>query len=133
MKVLDMFVCHVPVCAIGFECLKELVVDGVNGRVFGSGDELAEQLKELLRGYPNDGGGKELEKYKRNIEGMVRWRENWEECARDLVVGDWEEDEATRSTISRRDEFHWIVKFLVFAVSYSVMYWFTQTKIKKEN
>ena len=89
MKVLDMFGCQVPVCAIGFDCLDELVKDGVNGRVFCDGDELSRQLFDLLKGYPSEDVA-ELERYRQNIRGMTRWRENWDECARHLIVGDWE-------------------------------------------
>ncbi|KAL7494849.1 hypothetical protein ACHAWT_005724 [Skeletonema menzelii] len=88
MKVLDMFGCQVPVCAIGFDCLDELVKDGVNGRVFCDGVELSRQLFNLLKGYPSE--VVELERYRQNIRGMTRWRENWDECARHLIVGDWE-------------------------------------------
>lgn len=88
MKVLDMFGCQVPVCAIGFDCLGELVKDKVNGRVFSSDEELATQLFELLDRYP-DNNDDELEKYRTSIRGMTRWKENWEECARHLIVGDW--------------------------------------------
>ncbi|EED90915.1 beta-1,4 mannosyltransferase, partial [Thalassiosira pseudonana CCMP1335] len=83
MKVLDMFGCQVPVCAIGFDCLGELVKDKVNGRVFTSDEELATQLFELLDRYP-DNNDDELEKYRTSIRGMTRWKENWEECARHL-------------------------------------------------
>ncbi|KAL7526249.1 hypothetical protein ACHAXR_001397, partial [Thalassiosira sp. AJA248-18] len=90
MKVLDMFGCQVPVCAIGFDCLGELVKDGVNGKVFENGEELANQLFELLLRYPtSDGTHNVLETYRRNIRGMARWKENWEDCARHLIVGDW--------------------------------------------
>ena len=87
MKVLDMFGCQVPVCAIGFDCLRELVKDGVNGKVFQNGDELATQLYDLLLRYPSDETLQKLEVYRRNIRGMTRWKENWEECARHLIVG----------------------------------------------
>ena len=101
MKVLDMFGCQVPVCAIGFQCLGELVKDGINGKIFQDGNELANQLFDLLLGYPSGGGSNdddddkgtrhnELERYRQNIRGMTRWKENWEECARHLIVGDWE-------------------------------------------
>ncbi|KAL9186186.1 hypothetical protein ACHAXT_005424 [Thalassiosira profunda] len=92
MKVLDMFGCQVPVCAIGFDCLGELVEDGVNGRIFENGAELADQLFEMLAGYPGDVATDRLEKYRRNIRGMTRWKENWEKCARHLIVGDWDGD-----------------------------------------
>lgn len=44
MKVVDMFGCGLPVCAKNFACLGELVVDGKNGRVFETGDELGAQM-----------------------------------------------------------------------------------------
>lgn len=86
MKVLDMFGCHVPVCAIGFDCLSELVKDGINGRIFRTDIDLSEQLYELLDGYPNNTES-HLENYRRNIRGMTRWKQNWEECAQHLIVG----------------------------------------------
>lgn len=89
MKVLDMFGCEVPVCAFGFDCLDELVKDGVNGRVFYNGEELSRQLFDLLKGYPLY--DKELEQYRQNIRGMTRWKENWDECAKHLIVGDGNE------------------------------------------
>jgi beta-1,4-mannosyltransferase len=91
MKVLDMFGCQVPVCAIGFDCLDELVKDGINGRIFRNGVELADQLHNLLEGYPNNANAQQLEKYKKNIRGMTRWKENWEDCAKHLVVDDWKD------------------------------------------
>jgi beta-1,4-mannosyltransferase len=96
MKVLDMFGCQVPVCAIAFDCLQELVKDDVNGRIFKDGDELANQLFDLLVGFNDDSDGvgtmkNKLEMYRQNIRGMTRWKENWEECARHLIVGGGEQ------------------------------------------
>lgn len=95
MKVLDMFGCQVPVCAVAFDCLHELVKDDVNGRIFKDEEELAIQLYELLVGFYDNNGGDDigrmrnkLDTYRQNIRGMTRWKENWEECARHLIVGD---------------------------------------------
>ncbi|TFJ86085.1 hypothetical protein NSK_002905 [Nannochloropsis salina CCMP1776] len=54
MKVLDMFGCQVPVCAMGFPCLSELVRDNVNGFVFQTATELAVCLDTLLGRFPMD-------------------------------------------------------------------------------
>ena len=42
MKVVDMFGCELPVAAMSFPALPELVVDGENGQIFHNSVELAE-------------------------------------------------------------------------------------------
>jgi len=52
MKVLDMFGCQLPVCAMNYETIGELVRDGDNGLLFSSPQQLAQQLRQLLTGFP---------------------------------------------------------------------------------
>lgn len=77
MKVIDMFGCGLPVCAIWFPCLKELVQHEYNGLVFNSDRELADQLRKLLQGFPNQ--CRLLEEFRQNLETFreVRWEETW--------------------------------------------------------
>lgn len=48
MKVVDMFGGGVPVLAVDFKCLSELVKDGKNGRVFKGEKELEDILRSVL-------------------------------------------------------------------------------------
>nr|XP_042904648.1 chitobiosyldiphosphodolichol beta-mannosyltransferase isoform X2 [Parasteatoda tepidariorum]XP_042904653.1 chitobiosyldiphosphodolichol beta-mannosyltransferase isoform X2 [Parasteatoda tepidariorum] len=45
MKVVDMFGCCLPVCAVSFNCIDELVKNGENGLVFTSAIQLSNQLQ----------------------------------------------------------------------------------------
>ena len=89
MKVLDMFGCEVPVCAVNFSCLGELVQDRKNGRVFSSSEVLSGQLLELLIDCERDKEGRMnglLEEYRDRIKGVGRWRENWIENALPTIL-----------------------------------------------
>ena len=50
MKVVDMLGCGLPVCALSFACLPELIESGVNGAVFSSASELATCMADVLTG-----------------------------------------------------------------------------------
>ena len=82
MKVLDLFGCQVPVCAMQFDCLDELVQDGVNGRVFGDSQQLANLLWELLSPLTatpeaaNHAFGP-LAQYSAALQQRPRWHDNW--------------------------------------------------------
>ena len=80
MKVLDMFGGGVPVVAVGFEAIGELVEDGVNGRVF-EGDGLADVLEEVLG---NEGT---LETLREGVGTGKRWEENWEDVMGPVLAG----------------------------------------------
>lgn len=92
MKVLDLFGCGVPVCAMNFQCLPELVEDGMNGRSFATSAELYEQLKALLyplhdrtkRYAPHSFG--DLDRYSKALEGRRRWSRNWTENAKATLL-----------------------------------------------
>uniref|UniRef100_A0A8C8ABU7 Chitobiosyldiphosphodolichol beta-mannosyltransferase n=1 Tax=Otus sunia TaxID=257818 RepID=A0A8C8ABU7_9STRI len=79
MKVVDMFGCCLPVCAIYFECLHELVKHDENGLIFRDSNELAEQLKMLFLGFPTLEG--KLHNFRKNLRAskQLRWDESWDQ------------------------------------------------------
>jgi beta-1,4-mannosyltransferase len=86
MKVVDMFGAGAPVCAVGFGCLRELVRDHENGRVFASSGELAAQLQELLAGFPGEPSAARLGSLRRGVAAFqaVRWQDNWDRSVRTI-------------------------------------------------
>ncbi|TEB39137.1 hypothetical protein FA13DRAFT_1808946 [Coprinellus micaceus] len=111
MKIVDMFGCGLPVCALSFKCLDELVKTGKNGKIFKDAPELAEQLEILFTGFPSSTNLTELSlslanTAKRpstptNMHGTRRkghqrdeewvwstWDENWGRVVRPLVLRD---------------------------------------------
>lgn len=87
MKVVDMFGCRLPVCAVNFSCLHELVEHGVNGLTFQSSNELADQLVELLHGFPDH--TEKLQHFRNNLITFqnVRWHENWKNVVLPMISG----------------------------------------------
>ncbi|XP_077172616.1 chitobiosyldiphosphodolichol beta-mannosyltransferase isoform X2 [Paroedura picta] len=78
MKVVDMFGCCLPVCAVHFQCLHELVKHDVNGLIFNDSHELARQLKTLFWDFPAAKG--KLDSFRRHLRTaeQSRWEESWE-------------------------------------------------------
>ncbi|KAF3920219.1 hypothetical protein AA313_de0206642 [Arthrobotrys entomopaga] len=89
MKVVDMFGVGVPVAAVRFEAIEELVVDGRNGVVFDAngegekGEELGEVLVRLF------GDSNELEVLKEGAMREVerRWEGEWDGIAKEVFEG----------------------------------------------
>ena len=92
MKVVDMLGCSLPVCALSYNCISELVADGKNGLLFGGAEELATQWVELMRGGGEGGGWPGsvplLERLRKGAEvgGSVKWKESWERIARNVIL-----------------------------------------------
>ncbi|XP_038064537.1 chitobiosyldiphosphodolichol beta-mannosyltransferase-like [Patiria miniata] len=82
MKVVDMFGSGLPVCAVNFQCIGELVKHKENGLVFDSAGQLATQLQELLGGFPQD--QQCLQNFRKNLQQFQseRWEENWDKTVR---------------------------------------------------
>ncbi|KAI0960946.1 hypothetical protein AcV7_000183 [Taiwanofungus camphoratus] len=113
MKVVDMFGCGLPVCALNFACLHELVKDGVNGLVFNNAVQLAEQLETLLAAHPSSPALAALRASLQHAEASSpisysslrvsptgerewewgTWTQNWDRVVRPLVLRDVGGDE----------------------------------------
>ncbi|KAF9229756.1 glycosyltransferase family 33 protein [Gyrodon lividus] len=106
MKVVDMFGCGLPVCALDFACLPELVKDGQNGLVFKNAKQLADQVEMLLASFPN---ATALEKLRSSLRRASQtrgsqplqhkesvdwewgtWANNWNRVVKPLVLKDVE-------------------------------------------
>ena len=79
MKVLDFFGGGMPVCARRFGCVNELVQHGMNGLVFETSEELSDQIFQLLT------DDFLFCKLKSGVQGMSRWRQNWDEHAAPVI------------------------------------------------
>ncbi|KAJ3758581.1 mannosyltransferase [Lentinula raphanica] len=107
MKVVDMFGCGLPVCALNFQCLPELVKDGKNGLVFNNSNELAQQFEAssyircslLLESFPSSERLDALrtslrrttqrsEEISQNsqIEEWCSWDENWNRHLKPIIL-----------------------------------------------
>uniref|UniRef100_H0WG01 Chitobiosyldiphosphodolichol beta-mannosyltransferase n=1 Tax=Otolemur garnettii TaxID=30611 RepID=H0WG01_OTOGA len=87
MKVVDMFGCRLPVCAMNFKCLHELVKHEENGLVFEDSEELAAQLQQMLFSKFPDPAGK-LNQFRKNLcqSEHPRWDESWTQTVLPLLV-----------------------------------------------
>lgn len=85
MKVLDMFGSRVPVLAINFHALPELIKPGVNGYIFKNAQELTDYILHLF--FTPKSGLSSLIKLKESISIKTsNWDENWDENMLPLVT-----------------------------------------------
>ena len=87
MKVVDMFGAGLPVCALGFACLSELVQHDKNGLIFRTAGELREQLEGLFAGFPDrEPAAGHLARLRQGVAAGLenRWEENWTDNAEAL-------------------------------------------------
>ncbi|XP_066238763.1 chitobiosyldiphosphodolichol beta-mannosyltransferase [Saccopteryx leptura] len=86
MKVVDMFGCCLPVCALNFRCLHELVKHEDNGLVFEDSEELAAQLQMLFSKFPDPGG--KLHQFRKTLREseLLRWDESWKQTVLPLLT-----------------------------------------------
>ncbi|XP_027768341.1 UDP-glycosyltransferase TURAN isoform X3 [Solanum pennellii] len=86
MKVVDMFGCGLPVCAVSYSCINELVEVDKNGLLFSSSSELADQFVTLFKGFP--GECDELKSLRQGVlasRSSVNWATEWEANAKPLI------------------------------------------------
>ena len=76
-QIWDMFGCGIPVCAVAFRCLHELVHHGKNGYIFENSAQLARQLGSIFKDFPHSG---ELATLAKGVS-TTRLHENWIENA----------------------------------------------------
>lgn len=86
MKVVDMFGSGIPVCAIDFEALPELVQNNENGYIFETSEQLADQLYELL---VQDADQVKLSRMKQHVASHFQttdWDSEWSQTVKPLLI-----------------------------------------------
>jgi beta-1,4-mannosyltransferase len=87
MKVVDMFGAGLPVCAVHYDCITELVQPNSTGLLFKTPQQLADQLLSLLKGFTGNGvqnKGGQLEGLRAGVakeQCNWRWQDNWQAVA----------------------------------------------------
>ncbi|KAI0243512.1 mannosyltransferase [Massospora cicadina] len=84
MKVVDMLGAGLPVCALNFNCMGELISDNENGLLFSNAAELTSHLESLFSGIQ---AASRLDKLREGAAkfGAVTWQPHWENNFKPLV------------------------------------------------
>jgi beta-1,4-mannosyltransferase len=83
MKVVDMFGARLPVCALDFTCISELVKDNSNGLLFSTANELASHLIKLL--VTLNEKNSRLETFRDNLETFSTWDQEWKSKVKPMI------------------------------------------------
>lgn len=81
MKVVDMFSAGLPVLAIDYPTINELVIDGKNGLLFKNSDDLSNQIFSIFCEFTKNGESVNLNKMKDFINeefSQLNWINQWE-------------------------------------------------------
>ena len=85
MKVVDMFSAELPVCAVYYETITELVKEGKNGFLFKNIDELNDILKRVIREYTYSGKCEDIDKFRQNLKVKTDWITQWNRICSDTI------------------------------------------------
>jgi beta-1,4-mannosyltransferase len=84
-----MFGSGLPVCALSYSCINELVKDGHTGLLFSNAEQLSQHLQTLLHGFPSK-PSKQLQHMQAIVaeqEQGLRWDQNWQQVAWPVLSG----------------------------------------------
>ena len=81
-----MFGAGLPVCAVDYDCITELIKPGTTGLLFKNHRQLAEQLLTLLQGFTGGSAdeGSQLAVLRAGVakeQSQWRWQDNWQAVA----------------------------------------------------
>lgn len=87
MKVVDMFGCGLPVAAMAYSCIGELVKEGENGVTFSTSFQLVDLFLDFFKGFPSIGPVFLKLKEGSMVEANgSRWVEHWRDVVLPLLV-----------------------------------------------
>ena len=87
IKVVDMFSSALPVCAVRYDTINELVKENKNGLLFQTCDELSEQLYSFIDDFNKYGESKRLISMRNNLLNFNKldWISQWKDKVIDKV------------------------------------------------